>query len=247
MDIQHPINIEDDTDLCRIMQEVGSDAAGPYHNYTKLYSTIFEPVRQTPLRILEIGLAPNPDISDSAPAAAVRGWRRYFPNATVVGADPSAEWVTDISGVSTYAYDWNDPSGITSIFDHEDTREPFDILIYDGPGNPADKAMHFLEFAKHVRVGGVIIVEDIDWKESIFWMNVKQKWDKAYPCFSWRPISIPCKTHRGDNILMIAQVHASAEAAKAAMPAAPVAPVAPVTPATPATNGAPATNEVVGE
>lgn len=234
MNIQHSFNFVEDTELCRIMQEAGSDAAGPYHNYTKLYSTIFEPVRNAPLRILEIGLEPNPDISGSTFAEGVRGWRRYFPNATIVGVDPSAEWIVPVEGVSTYAYDWNDPSGITSIFDHEDTREPFDILIYDGPGNPADKAIYFQVFAEHVREGGVIIVEDIDWKESVFWMSVKQQWDKAYPHFSWRPISIPFKNHKGDNILMIAQAHANADAAKASMPV-------------PAAPAAAATNEVICE
>lgn len=206
MDIQRPVDIREDTDLCRIMQEVGSDAAGPFHNYTKLYSTIFEPVRQEPLRILEIGLAPNPDISGAEPAAAIRGWRRYFPNATVVGADPSAEWVVPVEGASNYVYDWKDPSGIESIFDHDDTREPFDVLIYDGPGNYADKAVHFHGFARHVRVGGVIILEDIHWRESGFWLCQKEAWDKDYPHFSWRPISLPCATNRESNILMIAQV-----------------------------------------
>jgi hypothetical protein len=245
MDIQGQINTEEDTELCRIMREVGSDAAGPFHNYTKLYSTIFEPVRQAPLRILEVGLAPNPDIGDAEPAAAVRGWRRYFPNATVVGADPSETYAVPVEGVSTYAYTW-DLSGIASIFEHEDTREPFDIVIFDVVTNAPNKAAHFEEFVKHVRIGGVIIVEDIFWRDSLFWMDQKQKWDKAYPHFSWRPISIPCRTHRGDNILMIAQVHESADAAKAAMPVnASTVPAPAVNEASQSEDAA--SNEVVGE
>src|SRR5579871_4109364 len=82
-----------ETELCRIMNEEGSDKGNGHHNYTKLYSKLFSDIRNEKLNILEIGIGSiNPTIKSNMcgcqnykPGASQRGWRRYFPNAMIYG------------------------------------------------------------------------------------------------------------------------------------------------------------------
>jgi hypothetical protein len=208
MDIDVPFNWRAETELCTIMQSVGSPIAGPRHSYTKLYDAIFGPVRQTPLRILQFGLAPNADVSGEVAqaAATLRGWRTYFPNATVFGADPDASNCIDIDGAKAYVYNWQDTSGIITLFEKEGMQEKFDIIVYSGPGNSSDKVVQFEQLVHALKVGGVLILETIHWRESIFWSMVLQNWQRLYSNIKYRPLSVLYPANREDNIVIMAQV-----------------------------------------
>ena len=91
-------NRDEKTDLCRIMAANRSDKGNPdiyqaWHNYTIYYDKIFSPWRERPLRIFELGLGTNDTSIESnmgengRPGASLFGWREYFPNASIFGAD----------------------------------------------------------------------------------------------------------------------------------------------------------------
>jgi hypothetical protein len=245
MNIDVSFNWRTETDLCTIMQDLGSPIAGPHHSYTKLYDAIFTPVRQEPLRILQFGLAPNTDLSGvaGAPAATLKGWRSYFPNATVIGADPDSAHCAGLEGA--YVYNWTDSSGIHSFFEKEGMQEKFDVIVYSGPGNSSDKIIQFEYLIHALKVGGMIVLENISWRESLFWSMVLQKWQGLYTNVKYRPLSVPYLANREDNLVVMAQV---VDASTPVTPLSlPLVSGAPSNYLATRAKDAPATNEVVGE
>lgn len=63
----------------------GTDKASNSHNYTALYARLFEPLRELPITLLELGWGGDAD--PHAGGASARMWRDYFPAATVVVID----------------------------------------------------------------------------------------------------------------------------------------------------------------
>jgi hypothetical protein len=242
MDIDASFNWRAETDLCTIMEGFGSPIAGPRHSYTKLYDAIFAPVRQEPLRILQFGLAPNTDLSGVAgtPAATLKGWRSYFPNATVFGADPDVAYCAGVEGA--YTYEWTDPSGLYPLFEKTGIQEKFDVIVYSGPGNSSDKVIQFEQLVHALKVGGVIVLENISWRESLFWSMVIQKWQELYSNIKYRPLSVPYLANREDHIVVMAQV---VDTGTAITPLS--LPLVSDVSNAPANHSNPATNEVVGE
>src|SRR5262245_53073072 len=47
------------TRMCRVMTKYGSDKGSDWHNYTTVYSALFEEFRDQPVRIFELGLGTN--------------------------------------------------------------------------------------------------------------------------------------------------------------------------------------------
>lgn len=207
MDIDVSFNLRVQTDLCTIMEDVYSPTAGPRHSYTKLYDALFRPVRHAPIRILQFGLGPNDELHmNGTTAATLRGWRTYFPNATVFGADPDPSNCIAIEGTTTYTYNWQDTSGISTLFEKEGMQEKFDIIVYSGPGNSSDKVVQFEQLIHALKVGGVLILETIHWRESIFWSMVLQNWQRLYSNIKYRPLSVLYPANREDNLVIMAQV-----------------------------------------
>ena len=91
------MNGQGPNDICFIMNFYGSDKGHPmgegHHNYTHYYHEVFKPVRNDPVRIFELGLGTNnlefPSNMgvDGKPGASLRGWKQYFANGSVFGAD----------------------------------------------------------------------------------------------------------------------------------------------------------------
>jgi len=96
--------------LCSIMDEEKSDK-GRGHNYTTLYNYLFESIRNDKLNLLEVGLGTNNvDVpsnmgKDGTPLASVRGWRKYFPNADIHGADIDTRILKNENRIKTHYID----------------------------------------------------------------------------------------------------------------------------------------------
>jgi len=92
---------------------------GQRHGYERVYEPIFSPVRNKPLRILEIGIFKG---------ASLAAWVDYFPNAEIVGIDtfqrikPADIPILNHERVSWYKHDSTTPIDIGH----------FDIVIDDG-------------------------------------------------------------------------------------------------------------------
>jgi hypothetical protein len=198
MDIQADYSPSAETELCGIMKAVGADIANDMHNYTTLYGNVFNGVRDQPIRLLQFGL----DCS-----ATLAGWRTYFthPDAFIAGIDRDlSSNLPAIEGAHTFSFSWSDPSGLDLFWECID--KPFDIIIDSGNWNPADKALLFALHAQHMTKGGVYIIQNIHWRESVHWMSVKQRWDKEFPGIQFRFLSIPHPVNRDNNIVILAHV-----------------------------------------
>ena len=86
------------TPLCEIMGKYGSDKGqsdikNSWHNYTTFYYSIFKDMQNNTLRIFELGLGtnniniPSNVGANGKPGASLYGWREFFPNSYIFGAD----------------------------------------------------------------------------------------------------------------------------------------------------------------
>src|SRR5215469_12507693 len=99
------------TRACYIMAKYHSDKASRWHNYTTIYSALFNGRRHQPLRIFELGLGTNnPDLPSTMgvpgrPGASLRGWREFFPHAHVYGADIDTTILFQEARIKTFPCD----------------------------------------------------------------------------------------------------------------------------------------------
>jgi SAM-dependent methyltransferase len=158
------------TELCAIMRKHKSDKGfGPHgkHNYTQVYSELFSPIIERASQIFEVGLGTNnTDIPSNmgvggTPGASLRGWRDYFTNAKIFGADVDRRIIFKENRISTFYLDQLDKSTIDralSVFE----PDSFDFVLDDGLHRfPANKNLHEVA-SSLVKGGGFYIIEDIN-------------------------------------------------------------------------------------
>ena len=181
-DINVPVSPEP-TPLCEIMQRMGSDkgAASAYaqHNYTRYYHPLFAPHRDEVRRVLELGIFGG---------ASLRGWREYFPNATIYGLDIDKETLfTEDRIVTAYC----NSTSRSSVLEALDGLPLFDIIIDDGP-HYFDAQYSFWEWS-NVKCNGVYICEDLDRNDGRW-----ERWMRE-----GRLVDIPHVHNGTDNKLMV--------------------------------------------
>lgn len=173
------VNVVRPTRFCRVMTRFGSDKGRRWHNYTTVYSKVFEKYRNYPLRIFELGLGTNnPRLASSmgsagVPGASLRAWRKLFPRAFVFGADIDRDILFQEEKIRTFYCDQLDRASILELWRQPDLRAGVDILIEDGL-HTMEASVTFLDGSLgHLRPGGTYVVEDIagdtleQWRELI--------------------------------------------------------------------------------
>jgi SAM-dependent methyltransferase len=161
------------TELCVIMGEMGSDKGAKNlsrsrHNYTQHYHALFGGRRHEPLRVFELGLGTNDPALPSSmgvhgvPGASVRGWARYFPNASIFGADIDRNILFETERIKTFYCDQTDTGAIAAMWDHSALREAdFDIIVEDGLHLPHANLCFFFASIHKLRPGGHFVIEDV--------------------------------------------------------------------------------------
>ncbi len=156
------------TTLCRIMHTLGSDkGGGGTHNYTTLYSLLFEKIRNEPIYIFEMGIGTNYlDVPSSMgihgkPGASLRGWTQYFPNAYVYGADVDSRILFQEENISTFYCDQTKESSIHELFANQLQGMEFDIMIDDGLHAFEANYTLLRNSIKYLRKNGFYIIEDL--------------------------------------------------------------------------------------
>jgi hypothetical protein len=197
------------TTMCRVMARHGSDK-GTKHNYTTIYSVLFGKLRKKPLRIFELGLGTNnPHLAssmgvDGKPGASIRGWRELFPNAQIYGADIDRDILFAGDRIETFYCDQLDGAAIRDLWSQPSLREPMDIIIDDGL-HTLEANMSFINGSlKHLRPGGVYVVEDILSKTIDGWLSLLQSgYPERFPGHEFALIELPHPYNRHDNNLLI--------------------------------------------
>ncbi len=213
MDIS--VNSRGPNDLCFIMHFYGSDKGHPmgegHHSYTHYYHEVFKTVRNDTVRIFELGLGTNnldfPSNMgvDGKPGASLRGWKQYFANGSVFGADIDGGILFQEDRIKTYQCDQNDGNSVRALWAQPDLQEEFDIIIEDGL-HIFDSNVHFFENSCHkLKPGGVFIIEDVMYYTLGQWNQKIIEWRARYPDYTFRLYVIPHKNNPHDNTLVIAQ------------------------------------------
>jgi hypothetical protein len=197
--------------MCRVMNKCGSDKGGPHnqHNYTTVYSILFERYRNQPVRIFEMGLGSNnPEIPfttrNGRPGASLRAWRGLFPHAHVYGADIDRAALFQEERIKTFYCDQLDQAAILQLWSQPDLQDPMDAIIDDGlhtfEGNTS-----FLEASlEHLSSGGVYVVEDIEQATVPRWYDrLETIYSKRYPTYEFAFMALPHPWNHDDNNLLV--------------------------------------------
>jgi len=134
------------TPLCEIMNRCGSDKGGGHHNFTKLYHYLFQHKRNVPINILEIGIGSvNPSIpsfmrygQNYIPGSSIRGWREYFPQATIYCCDIDTDtfrYINGLPNVHPFYMDMTNQPCIDDLLNNINSpihNVQFDIIVDDG-------------------------------------------------------------------------------------------------------------------
>lgn len=205
------------TPLCGMMYTFGSDKGDNFkqgwHNYTTYYHSLFKKVRYEPLAIFELGLGTNfTDISSNMgllgkPGASLRGWRAYFPNAQIYGADIDTRILFQEDRIQTFACDQTNSESIETLWSNPALPSSFDILLEDGL-HMFEANVFFFEHSIHkLKPGGIYIIEDIN-TNNLSRMELQiSLWKTRWPHLEFRLLSIPHE-NTFDNSILIVQAKA---------------------------------------
>ena len=205
------------TELCALMEKYGSDKGQKtpeggrnWHNYTLFYYPLFEEFRTNPLRIFEMGLGTNNvNVASNMgpqgkPGASLRGWRDFFPNALVFGADIDKDILIKEDRIDSFYCDQTSPASIQALWSIPALSEPFDIILDDGLHTfDANKTLFDESFSK-VKPGGVYIIEDVECAAVQTYVQYLHTFKQSHP-IKFRVIQLPHHRNKHDNCLIVIQ------------------------------------------
>jgi len=214
---EYTFDYKNPTELCEIMGRYNSDKGhiditNCWHNYTTFYSSIFEPIRQKKLRVFELGLGTNnPDVKSNmcehtnggTPGASLYGWREYFPNSSIYGADIDKRILFDSDRIKTFYCDQTNPSSIKELWDNDDLQEEFDIIIEDGLHEYHANVCFFENSIHRLKKDGYYIIEDIAFRDTDKMLEKLNEWRNKYSDLSFTFICIPSSVNNQDNSLVV--------------------------------------------
>jgi hypothetical protein len=202
------------TDLCKIMSHYGSDkgyskTSVRVHDYTLFYFSIFKDIRNEHLRIFELGLGTNNTNIKSnmgpggKPCASLYGWRHFFPNSKVFGADIDKDILITFPNIKTYYCDQTNPKIINQMWEEPLLNENFDIIVEDGL-HTFDANVCFFENSIHkLKENGYYIIEDIHENNINLFNNKIKEWKKTYLNLTFKFVLNVHMNTKDNNLLVI--------------------------------------------
>ena len=154
--------------LSEIMQAFGSDKS-TRHTYTDVYEKYFLPLKEKNILLFELGLGTNnTDVPsnmglEGKPGASLRGWKEFFLNGQIYGADIDKRILFFEDRIKTFYVDQGDINQIDELWNNKDLKSiDFDIMIDDGVHQP-DPTFVFLKYSiQKLKSGGLYFIEDIN-------------------------------------------------------------------------------------
>lgn len=134
------------------------------HGYTRIYHTLLAPVRDAPLRLLEIGLlhgqlqAENADKIPELGCPSLRMWADYLPRTNIYGFD-----IVDFTAFATdrIKIAQGDQGNRDNLEAFARAHGPFDVIIDDGSHASHHQQITLGVLFQHLSPGGLYIVEDL--------------------------------------------------------------------------------------
>jgi SAM-dependent methyltransferase len=165
--------------LTDLANKYGSDRgalAGSKHRYADLYELAFRHIRDQPIVLLEIGLAPKgPEIDGSVEqrldSPSVSMWLEYFPSAEIVGFD-----IRDFSHLwhERFSFIRGDCGSRQALAQLADENERFDIIIDDASHASYHQQLSFIMLFPKLAHGGLYIIESLHWQSPYFQPQLPQ-------------------------------------------------------------------------
>nr|CAA12021.1 SnogY [Streptomyces nogalater] len=142
-------------DLGELAVRYGSDKWASFHWYTPHYDHHFRPLRNTPVRVLEIGVGGYEEYDGGG---SLKMWKRYFRRGLIHGLDIVDKTRLSEPRLTVLTGDQNDPETLERI-----VREhgPFDVVIDDGSHVNQHVHTSFRTLFPHLRSGGLYVIEDL--------------------------------------------------------------------------------------
>lgn len=135
--------------LDQILIKHRADKSSQGHGYNEVYEAAFNPLRDKPITLLEIGVFQG---------ASIATWLEYFPNAMIVGLDCEPQ----VPSYGRYYFVQGRQEN-PELLNRLKLVYPngFDIVIDDGGHVPVDQATSFRALWPYVVKGGYYFIEDI--------------------------------------------------------------------------------------
>ena len=120
------------------------------HNYIKFYENAFRDLRESPIKLLEIGILKG---------QSIQLWRRAFTHAQIYGADYMQGYLDKIAKLPRVTAIFVDQSDHISL-ENLASYGPFDIIIDDGSHVTPHQSLTWEILWPQINPGGWYIVED---------------------------------------------------------------------------------------
>ena len=182
------------------------------HNYTILYQKLFEIIKNDSLRVFELGLGTN-NVNlasnmgaNGRPGASLYGWREFFKKSKIFGADIDKDILFKDTDILTYFCDQTNPEIIKTMWEEDELKEPFDIIIDDGLHTFNANLCFFNNSIHKLKNNGIYIIEDIHACNFNLFAREIDIWKKMYPFLVFEMVKLP-HTERtkepNNNVLVV--------------------------------------------
>ncbi|MCT8330935.1 tetratricopeptide repeat protein [Albidovulum sediminis] len=141
--------------LTRLAIVYGTDKFG-YHDYTPNYHKLFAHLRDSPVRMMEIGVGGYGDSDRGGQSLEV--WRDYFPQGEITGIDIQKKVMDLGPRVRILQGSQVDEAFLRTV---EAERGPFDIILDDGSHRNEHVVESFRILFPTLKAGGIYAVEDV--------------------------------------------------------------------------------------
>ncbi|MFV0303818.1 MAG: hypothetical protein ACK5IP_23610 [Paracoccus sp. (in: a-proteobacteria)] len=141
--------------LTRLAILHGTDKYG-YHDYTPRYHRLLGPLRDRPLRLLEIGVGGYDHATRGGESLAM--WRDYFPLAWITGLDIACKTLALGPRVEIRQGSQVDGDCLSRLIAE---RGPFDVILDDGSHQNSHVVESFRLLFPTLASGGIYIIEDV--------------------------------------------------------------------------------------
>lgn len=206
LDLFNKDYLNQNNDLTQIMQKYGSDKGSTHHNYTDFYHYIFKNLRNKKLNIFEVGLGSvDPKFSFNmtilqkySPLCSLRGWKEYFPNSFIFGADIDTSILNEELRIKTFYVDMFSKNITSQMW--KKINKKMDIIIDDGFHSFNANTIFYENSIDYLNEDGIYIIEDVHRNPK----NIK----KFYNYFNtknvlWQFVDIQNLNNVRDNCLII--------------------------------------------
>jgi 23S rRNA U2552 (ribose-2'-O)-methylase RlmE/FtsJ len=182
------------TPLCEIMINQGSDKGGSWHNYTLVYSELFNGIKSKARNVFELG------IGTINSGASIKGWKEYFKKAKIYGADIDENLLFQEERIKTFYCDQTSPETIAQLWSNFENIE-FDFILEDGL-HEYNANICFLENSLHkVKKGGFYVIEDIVVNNIRHYLNYFENCTLDFD--EYQIIDLDNPVNKQDNVLII--------------------------------------------